>query len=74
TISDQNASSIKDKESIISDPIPEPIHSSTQPQEMIYKENVMPTISHKRKKEQGLIQEISAGDSQDDAFLSTQDH
>ncbi|CAG8788754.1 19057_t:CDS:2, partial [Gigaspora rosea] len=74
TISDQNASSIKDKESIISDPIPEPIHSSTQPQEMIHKENVMPTISHKRKKEQGLIQEISAGDSQDDAFLSTQDH
>ncbi|CAG8757432.1 2542_t:CDS:1, partial [Ambispora leptoticha] len=27
-----------------------------------------------QKKEQGLIQEISAGDSQDDAFPSTQDH
>ncbi|CAG8793108.1 8487_t:CDS:2, partial [Racocetra fulgida] len=42
--------------------------------ETIYKENVATTISYKQKKEQGLIQEISAGDSQDDAFPSTQDH
>ncbi|CAG8586892.1 5513_t:CDS:2, partial [Dentiscutata heterogama] len=68
---DQNASSIKDKESIISDPIPEPIHSSTQPQEMIYKENVMPTISYKRKKEQGLIQEISAAQASNFSRIST---
>ncbi|CAG8512843.1 17404_t:CDS:2, partial [Racocetra fulgida] len=111
TINDQNASSTKDKKSIITDFTPEPIHSSTQLQkskskyifesltesvtsitslqqdivdddlasvlefvETIYKENVAPTISHEQKKEQGLIQEISAGDSQDDAFPSTQDH
>ncbi|KAF0515320.1 hypothetical protein F8M41_017334 [Gigaspora margarita] len=120
TISDQNASSIKDKESIIPNSTPKPIHSSTQPQkdesrpegsllcnkyllesptepvtsimslqqnivnddlasslefvEMIHKENIASTISHERKKEQGLIQEISTGNSQDDAFLSTQDH
>ncbi|CAG8779447.1 16158_t:CDS:2, partial [Racocetra fulgida] len=111
TINDQNASSTKDKKSIITDSTSEPIHSSTQLQkskskyifesltesvlsitssqqdivdddlasvlkfiETIYKKNVAPTISHKQKKEQGLIQEISAGDSQDDAFTSTQDY
>ncbi|CAG8462837.1 1325_t:CDS:2 [Dentiscutata heterogama] len=37
-------------------------------------QNIAPTISYKQKKEQGLIQEISAGDSQDDIFPSTQDH
>ncbi|RIB17016.1 hypothetical protein C2G38_2315099 [Gigaspora rosea] len=42
--------------------------------ETIYKENVIPTISHEQKKEQVLIQEISASNSQDDAFPSTQDH
>ncbi|CAG8779088.1 9783_t:CDS:2 [Gigaspora margarita] len=95
------------EESIIPDSIPEPIHSSTQPQkdksrskgsllcnkyllesptepvtsitslefvEIIYKENVVSTISYEQKKEQGLIQEISAGNSQDDVFPSIQDH
>ncbi|CAG8512974.1 15923_t:CDS:2 [Dentiscutata heterogama] len=37
-------------------------------------QNIAPTISYEQKKEQGLIQEISADNSQDDAFPSTQDH
>ncbi|CAG8836879.1 31015_t:CDS:2, partial [Gigaspora margarita] len=89
TINDQNASSTKDKKSIIIDSTPEPIYSSTQLRkdivddnlassiefiEMIHKENIALTISYERKNEQGLIQEITAGDSQDDAFPSPQDY
>ncbi|CAG8446202.1 16158_t:CDS:2 [Dentiscutata heterogama] len=37
-------------------------------------QNIASTIPYKQKKEQGLIQEISAGDSQDDIFPSTQVH
>ncbi|CAG8791132.1 308_t:CDS:2, partial [Dentiscutata erythropus] len=89
TINNQNASSTKDKKSIITDSTPEPIYSSTQLQkdivddnlasslefiEMIHKENIAPTISYKRKKKQGLIQEITAGNSQDDTSPFTQVH
>ncbi|CAG8454759.1 8322_t:CDS:2 [Scutellospora calospora] len=100
TINNQNASSTKDKKSIITVSTPEPIHSSTQIQkepvtsimssqqdivddnlasslefiEMIHKENIAPTISYERKKEQGLIQEITAGNSQDDTSPFTQVH
>ncbi|CAG8767379.1 5995_t:CDS:1, partial [Dentiscutata heterogama] len=42
--------------------------------EIIHKENIAPTISYERKTEQGLIQEIPAGNSQDDTSLFTQVH
>ncbi|CAG8760655.1 15490_t:CDS:2, partial [Cetraspora pellucida] len=37
-------------------------------------QNIAPTISYEQKKKQGLIQEISADNSQNNAFSSIQDH
>ncbi|CAG8787307.1 15196_t:CDS:2, partial [Racocetra fulgida] len=94
TINDQNASSTKDKKSIITDSTSEPIHSSTQLQKSKSKyifKSLTESVSSITSSQQDIVDddlasilefietiykenEISAGDSQDDAFPSTQDH